>query len=416
MSFGRLGIAALLLVLVCLRGNAGSNNAVLPQGIWHPSIRYGVMSELANHYDDNGSLQSVGRLNMAFDGPSIAKNVPSFSKLQKLLDDTFPNSNYSKQLFVGALEFEADAAVQYTAPVLAYGLTKRLTVAAGVPIVNLKAQVYTYQTGTNNSRAVRNQISANGMPSISAELDRGFTELEHADLIKAYETALESKGYKVPGSVDKTVVGDAQLAAVYQYWEDKRWTLSEQTTLNLPTGPEDDPDDFIGFRGLHQTYLKFDFKQDYRMTRNWNVGSLIGYTWKISDTVEKRVPKDEEDILPDADRKERVSRNLGDIFTIGGSTNFWFTKYLNLGTGYDYNYESADVYSGTRGYNYSLLSRNTESDWHRVFANVTFSTVDMYMDQEFVAPFILTYTYSDIISAVNMDRQLTHELAFKMFF
>ncbi len=415
MPFARYAIISIL-CLMSADAIAGSNSAVLPQGVWHPSIRYGIMSEVTNKYDNSGSLQSISRLNQSFDGKSLAKNVPSFLSLKKLLDETFPNSRYSEQLYVGALEFEADAAVQYTAPVLAYGVSKRVTMAIGVPIVNLKAQVNAYQTGVNNARAIRNLISANGTKNISENLDRGLTELENANLIQKYEASLEAKGYIVPRKVDKTVVGDMQIASVYQYYEDKRWTLSEQTILNLPTGPEDNPDDYLDIPIFHQTYLKFDFKQDYRMTRNWNVGSLLGYTWKIPDTAEKRVPKDENDTLPDADRKERVNRDLGDVFTLGGSTNYWFTKYLNLGTGYDYSYKTEDKYSGARGYNYSLLSRNTEADWHRIFGLVTFSTVEMFMDKEFAAPLIITYMYSDIVSGTNVDRQLTHEFALKMFF
>lgn len=395
---------------------AASNTAVLPRGVWHPSVRYGIMSELTNKYDNSGSLQSIGRLNQAFDGESLARQVPEFSKLATLLSGTYPNSNYAEQLSAGALEFDANADIKYTALVLAYGISPRITLAAGVPIVTINAQVSAYQTGINNARAIRNQISADGIQSISPDLDNGLTRLENADLVLEYEKALESKGYVVPRSANSTVTGDLMLAVIYQYWENRRWTFSEQTTINLPTGPEDNPDDFLDIPVFHQTYIKFDFKQDFRVTNNWSLGLLLGYTWKIPDTAVKRVPKDENDILPDADRKERVNRDLGDVITIGGSTGYWITNYLNFGTGYDYSYKSADTYSGARGYNYSLLSRNTESNWHRVYGVATFSTVQMFMAKEFAAPLIVSYMYSDIIAGTNVDRQLTHEFTLKMFF
>src|SRR5690606_7565164 len=111
-----------------------------------------------------------------------------------------------------------------------------------------------------------------------------------------------------------------------------------------------------------------------------------------------------------------VKRDLGDVVTIGGSTNYWFTKFLNLGAGYDFSYKNQDSYSGARGYDYSLLSRNTESNWHRISGVATFSTVNMFFDKEFVAPLMLSYSYSDIVAGTNVDRQVIHEMNFKMFF
>lgn len=409
-------IFSAITILAVSKAHSQSSSAVLPQGVWHPSLRYGIISEVSNRYDNTGAYQSVGRLNQVFDGQSIGTFVPEFQQLTNFLEATYPNSNYVDQLFVGSLEFEANAVAQYTAPVLAYGVSRRLSVGVGIPIVNLQAEVVATQTGASNVQALRNELSQNGLIELNPQLAQGFNDLENANLVESFHNTLRQKGYVVPNAVNRTVVGDIQLVGVYQYWENKKWTLYQQTTLNLPTGPEDNPDDFLDIPVFHQTWLKLQFHQDYSLTRKWTLGSHAGYTWKLPDTSLKRVPENENDMLPDASRKERVSRDLGDSVNVGLSSNYWLTHYLNLGGGYEYTYKNSDDYSGTRGYNYDLLSRDTESDAHKISITAQFSTLNWYFTNQFQVPFILSYGFSDVVAGTNTDRQLTHEMQLKMFF
>lgn len=408
------GIVALIVTLIAAETFAASNTAVLPKGIWHPSVRFGYVSELSNRYDNSGQLQSVGRLNQPFSGESIGRYHQDFKAFTDYLKQTFPFSDYANQISIGALEFDANADIFYTAPVMAYGLTKRLSVGIGIPLVTLQAQVSYQQTGVNNSKQICDQIAAE--QGSSPQLDQGCQQLQNTDLVAEFRKALTKNGYEVPTVKNQSVMGDIQLAAVYQYFETKRWIFWEQTILNLPTGPEDDPDDFLDIPVFHQTALKVEFHQDYRLLSKWTVGSLFGYNWKIQDTSEKRVPRDEADMLPPPDRKERLSRDLGDIATVGGYTNYWLSRVMNLNVGYDYSYKGKDVYSGSRGYDYSVMSKNTESNWHRISGGFTASTIDLFLAQEFPVPFQVSYLYSDILAGSNIDRQMAHEFSLKMFF
>jgi hypothetical protein len=236
------------------------------------------------------------------------------------------------------------------------------------------------------------------------------------NLIGEYKKALQNYGYQDPSVGNQTALGDLQVAGIYQYYADRRWTLYNQTTVNLPTGPEDDPSNLVDIPIFHQTNLRSEFKQDFRITPKWTFGTMVGYIWRIPDQADKRVPSSRDDLLPPANRQERVARDLGDSYLLGTSMSYALTRVWSVNGSYEFNRKAEDRYRGERGYDYSLLAKDSKTEAHRVGLGVTFSTVDMFYAQEFMAPLQLSYSYSDVISGVNIDRQQSHELSLRVFF
>ncbi len=388
---------------------------MLPKGVWVGNFRYGVVSELTNRYDQSGSLQSISRLNQAFNGENIGKFSPDFKNFSNFLAKTYPHHGFVNQLSIGQLEFDADVEARYAGVVLARGITKSFTLGIGAPIVSLKADVSVKQTGTNTAAAICNNFTPD-QAAINTTMADGCAKLQSANLISEYKQTMQNNGYQEPTSSNQTVLGDLQIAGIYQYFSDKKWTLYNQTILNLPTGPEDDPSNFLDIPIFHQTNIRTEFKQDFRITPRWTFGTMVGYIWRIPDQAEKRVPTSRDDMLPAASRQERVSRNLGDSWLMGSSMGYALTQEWSVLGSYEYSTKNADSYRGVRGYDYGLLAKDSKAEAHRVAVGVTFSTIDMFYAREFMAPLQIGYTFSDVISGVNTDRQQAHEISLRMFF
>ncbi len=396
---------------------------VLPPRIFHPQFRIGYASQLTEKFDNSGSLYSISRLNQAMNASNISKYVPELDELVKYIETTFPHSTYAQDLTIGNLEFDANAFATYYVPALAYGVNERWTIGFGFPIVNLKAQVKASRTGTNNAAYIKNAIAGSSCEQQSQleasgmiQLCEGFKRLESADVLKEYEVALLSRGYIIPREMDQTVIGDLQIVSQYLYHSKPPWVLYQQATLNLPTGPEDDPDNFIDLPIFHQTWLKLGFHQDFHLNSKWKFGSYLSYTWKMQDKTLKRVPETVEDLLPSADRKEVVDRDLGDIISFGLNVNHSFTEFLNFEVGCEFSTRDQDRYSGDRGFNYHLMSHNTDGEWYKLNAGGTLSTISWFQKGKFGIPSSISYMFSNVFAGRNTDNQQTHELQFKMFF
>jgi hypothetical protein len=90
---------------------------------------------------------------------------------------------------------------------------------------------------------------------------------------------------------------------------------------------------------------------------------------------------------------------------------------MDFGAFYDFATKDPDWYSGSReGYNYSLLSRDTGYQTHKVGAFIDFSTTQAYFDKAFKVPFVLGYTFSNVISAQNSLKTVSHVFNLRMFF
>lgn len=412
---GLIAFCSLACLLWTTQGIAQSSTTVLPKGVWMANYRFGVINELSTRYDQSGSLQSIGRLNQAFSGENISKFSKEFKEFAKFLSTVYPHHGFVDQLSLGTLEFDSQIQARYNAFVLARGVTKNLTLAVGAPIVTLQGSVGVRAGGKNTFAPVCNNMTLD-QSSVNTTLSEGCSRTQSADLIAEYRKALSTNGYQEPTTVNQTVVGDLQLAGVYQYYLDRQWSLYNQTTLTLPTGPADDPSNFLDVPVFHQTQLKLEFKQDFRVTPKWTLGSMVGYLWRVPDRADKRVPSSSDEMLPPASRQERVFRDLGDSYLLGASMGYSLTRAWSVLGTYEYNWKSADSYRGERGYDYSLLARDSQSSFHKVGGGLTFSTVEMFYSQEFAAPLQVSYTYSDVISGVNIDRQQAHELSLRVFF
>ncbi len=403
-----------LICTLCLLPLEVFSQVVLPQGIWHPRLMFGTVSEVSSEFSDEGKLNNIGRYNQTFDSDFLKNQIPEFGVLCDLLNEYSGSYELCDEINLGSLKFSGSPTISYIAPVIAYGVSSKVTIGVAVPVVSMTGNVSVEQVGSNNANAVRAQIAGS---SVQAQFDEAFDKMSNADLVAEFNKALDERGYEPIGERNFSVLGDIQLLTFYEYYQTTYWNNYLQLMFNLPTGPQDDPDDLMDFPNFHQTGFRLKNHHDVRPYRRWTLGFAYSYFWKIQDTTVKRVPENEDDILPDEDRKESVTRDLGDIVTLDIYTKYGLTDFIYVNAGIEMAHKAKDEYSGSNpDWDYDLLERDTEANWIGGKVGLTFTTVDWYKSGRFKMPFMISYNYSDILDGKNVPKQVKHEGSLLLFF
>lgn len=403
-------IVASLFVAAGLQAHALDSSDVLPAHINSPSVRIGYISGIGEKYTSNGSLMSLTDVNsITFDSKKLLSVEPRVQQLISVLNQ-FGQQQMGNALTLGTLHIAIDPSVNYYAPINAYGITDKWTVAVGVPIIHYKNNIALTQEGSNLD-AIQHQAGG-----ISPELDSAFDELRKG-LVQSAKDELAGKGYKPIQNVDTTFVGDVQLVSLYQVFNNKRTALLTKTTFNLPTGPKDDPDDLTDLSDFGETSVSEGAVLTYMLTPKLRLSGLLTGTYGIPDKIDKRVPTSADDSLPDASTKQNVNRQIGASVSVGASSMYWFTQRWSAGVGFDVMTKAADKYWGSQsGSRYDLLESETAQTSERVRFGVSYDTISAYLAKQSFMPAMVSYSYSDTIAGVNIARQTIHELWLTMFF
>jgi hypothetical protein len=310
---------------------------------------------------------------------------------------------------LGVLRVETHPEIRYFAPLYAFGITDKWTLGVGVPILKYDNRLSFRQTGSNIE-----QIRAS-VGNVSSDLNSAFDQLS-VNLAATAQTHLTSKGYKPIVDRSETIVGDVQLASLYRFHDSRAWTGLFKTIVTLPTGPGDDPDDLVDLGLYGQTAVEPQLLANIPVFPWLFLAAKGSVRYAIPDRIVKRVPESSDDSLPNADRKENVRRQLGLGTSVGLSATAKVYSRVSAGLGFEASHKSEDHYDGERGWDYSLLARETETAEGRVRLNLMYSSTEAYLRKESSFPTMVTYEFSDTVRGMNVERQTIHELAVTLFF
>jgi len=390
---------------------------VLPKRVNYASVRFGVMDKLGEVYGASGGIGLRGdAFSQSFDMNKIRKFATpeiktELDRLTKTLN-TFGNSEIANQLNLGTLQFDVDPTVRYTAPIYARGITERFTLGLALPVINYKAQINVAQVGSNVPQ-IKRELQA--VTANSEELARGLNRLDES-LVTTFNQIVQDRGYKPIRSREESFLGDIQMVGLYHLVKQSRENAVLKVGLVLPTGPEDDPDDLTDLNNQHQFAVGAGVINDYSFISRWTIGSGVYFLSRIPDRSTRRVPESEEDSLPKANRKERLDRDLGDSLSANANIRYQFNDYFEATAGFETGTKSPDQYSGQKGWDYALLSKNTYQTWNKTLFALEYSTVAGFIGGRDPIPFTVSYDFSDIFAGTNIERQQMHELGIKLYF
>lgn len=416
MYWGKLVTFFLFLCTSAYAGPDFSLGGVLPKGIYHPFVKMGFISSFTEKYNDKETLQSIDRFDIHLNAQNIEKMSPSdFNLLKSVLNiQSFPNQKSVENLDTGILHFSDESVVSYLAPGLAYGMNPSWTLGMVLPVVNYSSRVKISSVGYNNTREVFSQISKQNT-ELNEDLARAQEKLEKGPAY-LFSEQLKEYGYKNITFYDQQYLGDMKLVSRYKLLEATKFSLYLNHDLNLPTGPQYDPDDLTALPIFHRFYLETGLLGSYYVSSKLGVGLSIKYKFNFPDEINMRVPEYPNQQLIPAWRKELLNRATGNEVIGMLSGEYSISDVIIAGGAFEYSIKGSDKYTGSRGYDYSLLDSDSDGYSGTVKVKAIYSTVEDYKRGTANIPYEVGYGFSDIIIGRNIERQTTHELSAKMFF
>ncbi len=383
----------------------------IPEGVRSPSVRIGNISQLSQQYNDSGHLNnSVDLRSVEFNAKKLSVLEPKIEALVGLFN-RMGRYDLGSQINKGTLKIDSQPVIQYTAPVMAYGVNNRWTLGAGIPVIHYKNDIQLSKTKSNIAAF---QAIASGLGV--DELSQGLQQLEDIDLISAFHSELKKKGYHDLESQDQTFLGDLQLASLYRL--DDYGMIQSQFRLNviLPTGPKYDPDNLAAFNQFGYTYIEPQLISAYPIFERLKVAGLLGVRMYVPDQVTIRVPKNEGDLLPDAEQKETLRRQTGLKLTQSLQLSYAVGESWNFFGISEWAQKTADRFEGDQQKRYDLLSRDTDTQTQVLTGGISFSSVDSYQKRKKGIPATVSAQVSDTIAGKNVERQLVQEISATIYF
>jgi hypothetical protein len=370
----------------------------LPSGVRNPRF-LNVFTNIDTKYDNEGGLAPLGdRLNKRISWQDVldAQSDESQKNLVKsVLADTNQTIDGSPGNASGVVKTYANVKV----PVLAMGLSDKLTLGLVVPVVHIDVAV--------DSGFLR---SENGQKFVDYICDSSPDKCNEAavKLNSATQQKLARLGYEPLQSHQISGLGDIQLMSKYRWLEGSENGLATKLALILPTGTRTNPD-----RALDLTTGDNRFKAaaavvyDRALPWGFRGTTHVGYTALLPSSLVKRLPTSADDSL--SKDKEVVTRELGHQAIAAASLERPIPEVgLVVGAGLSSQYLSKTKYTGTspdRIERYGLLGDlEPEQILHAATATLGFSTVNWYREKSFPLPFQLNASYSHPIGGRNAPR------------
>lgn len=401
-----------LSVLVCALG-AGSalagdlkspfeleTAAVLPKGVRNPRFK-NLFMQVENRYNGVGQVEPLGQ--------KLNKRV-TWADILSSQDDDTKRATVKGLLSANSIALDGEGPGQTTGvvntyanvkvPVLAWGITERLTTALAVPIMRVEVSA---DTGFVASGDGQNFVNGAAKSNIATSDDAA------SRLNDAINTKLRRLGYEeIQKSMVFSGVGDIKLVNKYNFVNDGYNTASMKLDVTMPTGAKPYADRALDVPlGDGQwdigAAMIYDHKLDDELTV-WNVYG--GYTAQLPDKIERRLPTSENDSL--SGDKELVSRNLGDQISTGTSLSHFFPSVgMRLGAGYSFQFQTKTSYQdgafASERYRW-LENEMPVQALHATTLTAGFSTVEWFKQKKFKLPFQANFGYSRPIAGRSVTR------------
>ena len=383
---------------------------VLPKGVRNLSYKH-VMASAENKYNTAGSSVVVA--------DPFFKNITFGDAIKGKLDPKDRGDLKQAMLSAGASESDifgqttgqVNIAAVAHVPVLAWGLTSKMTVAVAVPIVESSVNVSTGVIQTNETlhKNVKAALAAKGVSSSVAEFD---------DKMKTPINAkLEDYNYYALENEHKDKLGDIKLVTKYLSYESDADRIVLTGDVTLPTGKDANVHKVVDVAsGDEQTDIGFSVSYDRQFNDTFTFSTEVGYIAQLKDTNPERIPMfDDSKVTPDIDYS--TQRDLGDILHSSAALKARYAGFT-ASTGYSFQYKGADRYTGTQYEEgrYKWLEQDTRQNMHSVVMVAGFDTLDLFRSKKFPVPLSLMLSHSRVISGKNVVNDPLTAIDFSMFF
>lgn len=382
---------------------------VLPKGIRNLRFR-GAMIQANDKYDNSGNMVPVGNaLNKGVTFGNLVEGQTSAGAKAEL-EAKIANSGYSLNDEVGSTTGVANIAVDAKIPIMAYGVTPKLTTAIAVPVITSEVSTNTGSVANNNLNNFAKSVQDDGNQDKALDLQAKFNN--------AINEKLKKYGYEELSNDKKTHVGDIRLINKYLLKEEASYAIAIRQDLTFPTGTPTNPNKAVDVAsGDGQWDVGAGLIGDYFLNDHVQFTAYAGYLRQLATTTTKRIPEREDSKLtPDLDNNTRV--DLGDQIRTQLATKFYFLNGFNTNVGYTYQYREADKYTGSKyeAKRYGWMSQNTEQNMQAGQLGVGYSTINLFRQKKFPVPLEANIYHTRLMAGKNVVNDPLTTLEFAMFF
>lgn len=398
--YARTVLLACLLVGCCLFGDlalALEDAKVLPAGVRRFTLRTSI-TRIVQKTGSNGSIKELEEpLEKSL---SFRDFIQKEAGLERSLAEGFLLANgdvVSLDEPIGYFRADLKGELQVAEPILAWGITERLTLALAIPVYRGKTVLAMDFHLNSNARKFVSLLgnSYNNQAAKAIEITDEFNTV-----MDTLQNNLRDNGYRPLADWSATALGDSRLTAKALFMQNEWISVAAFGELVAPTGRVDDPNILTDVKfGDGQWDVVVGWAADQQVSSFLMVNEYVKYTAQLPDTRPmRRVRVDEAVQVP----LQMTAFDLGDALEAGVSAQIDTQGGFTGGLGYVFDYKDKDRYEAD--VSASELSKNTYQRAHVLQTELGYSLVPV--------PVAARLSYSHIFASQNTI--LAHFLRFDL--
>lgn len=380
---------------------------VLPKGIRNVRFMNSQVDGI-NKFNDDGKTVTVGdALNKDITWSDSIEGKKTDEE-KAILKGALKASGHDENEKIGATTGEVNIAVTAQVPVIAYGVSEKLTLALAIPVVTTDYSIATgFKENENLEKFAKSELEDKN------KKHKAFKAKD--DTLNAIVKKLEDMGYEQPMSEKQTRLGDIRLISKYLLTKNDTYTLSVKGEVTAPTGETQRTTHAVDVgTGDGGWDLGVGLASEYNLNDSFTFMSFLGYTAQLPTTTERRVyEKNDSKLTPDVDNNTSV--DMGDILKVEGSLKYSFLNGFQFTNGLIYQAKNEDSINGSKykSNRYNWMEAETEQNMHAYQSLIGFSTVPLFKQKKFKVPLETNLVYTNIYDGKNVikDQITTFELA-----
>lgn len=391
-----------LFAAVALPLQALENAQVLPKGVRRVNIK-SVQLDLGTEYDAKGNIISLAdplQKKITFEDVLKSKEGLDNTLLRAFLRE----NNLPATQELGALTADLRGRVRVYAPVIAYGLTSRVTVALAVPYYSARTETQVgYQANDTNAQ---NFIDILADPKYNKVASAREAYENFSNGAATLSAKLRDNGYEPIGAWEKHGLGDMQVAVKSKLYgeDDSAIHLANLSGFVAPTGKVDSPDILTDISFGDGSWDFFSgLMCDQKLGAGVTLNQYAKFTYQAPARRVLRMKTADESL---AVERRSIGYKLGNKFDAGLSIQYANELGIELGLGYIYARKGTDNYDAPSDDVAEELARDSDSQSNSVELKMGYSSIPAFKRKEIPVPFSVGLQYQQLVDAVATNRNI----------
>lgn len=393
---------------------------VLPKGVSSISINSSYYFNIDEQYDPDGDTEPV---DTDFNSTLDSSVFPALSAVEAFFGMTAGTGNVGDSVVNFDYDFR-NVNISYM-----YGITERLTAGIKIPYWWIDKDVDTRLDTTNATIGKSATGVGFAAPLVPLSVDPfGDAEvLTTEDILDLVSEGLDINGdgtmdingygYERISSFSYSGLGDIEIGARFQYLKTEDWRLAVTGGVTIPTGREDDPDDLMDYGISDGAYIVLlQSNNDYTGFKDIVLNGTLRYNAVLPNKEKLRIKENVDDAIIAKENKEKVDRDIGDVFEIEVSGKYKLPKGFGLSLLYKYGNKAKDSIDGDRGLKYDTLEKESDYIEHVYVAGLSYSTIPLFKEKKFPVPLNASVSYRDRFAGKNLFKSRYLSAGIQLFF